>query len=446
MEFDNCSLFSNYVESIKGLTTGDDPRLTRCFWEFNTILPNWKKFQSTVNYSTFYGGREHLFYWCDGKGPMRDLPGSVLRRGSWGKQGILVSLMCELPVTLFNGDAHDGNTAALILKNPDYLSAIWSFCSSKDFNKAVRQIDKKLNVTNATLVKIPFNLEYWQGVSTKLYPIPKPFSNDPTQWLFNGNIIESTNPLHVAVVHLLGYSWPEQTNNTVNFEDCDGIMPIPSCSGAQLGVERLRSLLAIVYGDSWSNAKQDELLSQVGYAGKSLDDWLRNGFFEQHCKLFHNRPFIWHIWDGRRDGFSVLVNYHKLDKQLLEKLTYTYLGDWIGMQDEAVKSGEGGAEARLSAAKDLQDKLKLILEGEPSYDIYIRWKKPYEQPIGWEPDLNDGVRLNIRPFMVANILRRRPSIKWNKDRGRDSDVSERINDLHLTIAEKKAAREEHENR
>ena len=44
-----------------------------------------------------------------------------------------------------------------------------------------------------------------------------------------------------------------------------------------------------------------------------LDDWLRNDFFEEHCKLFQQRPFIWHIWDGRkRDGFHALVNYHKL--------------------------------------------------------------------------------------------------------------------------------------
>ena len=35
-------------------------------------------------------------------------------------------------------------------------------------------------------------------------------------------------------------------------------------------------------------------------------------FFAHHCELFHQRPFIWHIWDGRRDGFHALVNYHRL--------------------------------------------------------------------------------------------------------------------------------------
>jgi uncharacterized glyoxalase superfamily protein PhnB len=52
-----------------------------------------------------------------------------------------------------------------------------------------------------------------------------------------------------------------------------------------------------------------------------------------------------------------------------------------------------------------------------------------------EPDLNDGVRLNIRPFVQAGVLRARLNIKWNKDRGKNPNGSERHNDLHLTRAE-----------
>ena len=60
-------------------------------------------------------------------------------------------------------------------------------------------------------------------------------------------------------------------------------------------------------------------------------------------------------------------------------------------------------------------KLKLILAGEPSYDIIVRWKLLSEQPIGWNPELNDGVQMNIRPFVEAGILRKPPNIKWTKD-------------------------------
>src|SRR5207302_3776652 len=102
--------------------------------------------------------------------------------------------------------------------------------------------------------------------------------------------------------------------------------------------------------------------------------------------------------------------------------------------------GEAGANARLVAAQELQKKLEAILHGEPPYDIYVRWKPLAKQPIGWEPDLNDGVRLNIRPFVTAGVLRARFSVNWRKDRGMNPDGTERHNDLHFTRAEKEAAR------
>jgi len=141
----------------------------------------------------------------------------------------------------------------------------------------------------------------------------------------------------------------------------------------------------------------------------------------------------------------------------METLIYTYLGDWINRQKQEMKAGTDGAEERLAAAERLKKRLELILEGEAPYDIFVRWKPLEQQPVGWTPDLNDGVRLNIRPFLTvpdvgrrgAGILRDKPNINWNKDRGKDVESApwhhlfhgDRINDHHLTLAEKQRARE-----
>lgn len=87
---------------------------------------------------------------------------------------------------------------------------------------------------------------------------------------------------------------------------------------------------------------------------------------------------------------------------------------------------EGAAE-KLAAAKNLKKRLELILEGEAPYDIFVRWKPIEKQPIGWDPDLNDGVRLNIRHFLSVPMLVREvwaccatsPTSRGTKDRGKE---------------------------
>ena len=220
----------------------------------------------------------------------------------------------------------------------------------------------------------------------------------------------------------------------------DGIVCLPSVGGEQPAAERVRAVLAASFGDSWSSSKLDELLVEAGGKPGDLAGWLANVFFKDHCKVFGNRPFVWHVWDGLKDGFSALVNYHKLDRPTLEKLTYRTLGWWVDRQKADVEANVAGAESRLVAAVNLQKKLELILQGEPPYDIYVRWKSLAEQPIGWDPDIDDGVRLNIRPFVEAGVLRSKFTIHWKKDRGTNPDGSERHNDLHYTTTEKQQAR------
>jgi hypothetical protein len=290
-------------------------------------------------------------------------------------------------------------------------------------------------------VKVPFNLERWQKLAIETGPIPEPYTDRPTEWLFMGNPPESADPLQVATARLLGYQWPQQNADDLSIlSDQDGIVCLTPIAGEQSGAEQLRSLLAVAYGERWSLIFQDRLITLLGSSGKTLEQWLRDDYFNQHCELFHNRPFIWQVWDGLKDGFSVLINYHRLDYQTLEKLAYTYLGWWIDVQRKARDADEAGADGRLVAALELQNKLQFILDGEPPYDIYVRWKAKHQQAHGWNPDLNDGVRLNIRPFVNAGILRSKFTIHWNKDRGKNPDGSERFNEAHLTIAEKQEAR------
>ncbi|PAW64462.1 MAG: restriction endonuclease subunit M [Verrucomicrobiia bacterium Tous-C4TDCM] len=474
---DTSKLLANTCESWQGLVTSDNPRFMLTFWE--VWGKGWETYISSPTKTRLYGGRENVIYWMNGSGPLHSdgkahnfPPPSAL-----GRKGILLSQVRSLSATIYTGETFANGSSPVIPADEKTLPALWCFISTAEYQSAVRNVDKKTMVTNGSLLKVEFDLAHWQKVAAEKYPhgLPKPFSSDPTQWLFNGHPAGADQPLHVAVARLLGYQWPRQTGSSFpdcpaldpdgleHFADEDGIVCLSATKGEAPAAERLRALLAQALG----KLDLPALIAGAGIkASKSetLDDWLRDEFFEQHCALFDNRPFIWHLWDGHKSGFSALVNYHQLTHAKLENLTYAYLGDWIRRQQAAVEAEEAGSDAKLQAAKALQTRLKLILEGEPPYDLFVRWKPLSKQAIGWHPDLNDGVRMNIRPFLAtdipggkkgAGLLRTKPNIKWEKDRGKEPQrdkaefpwfwkgstfTGDRVNDVHLTKAQKEATR------
>ena len=440
-EVSNLPLLLNYAESLQGCGLADIVIFRKLFWEIERLGNGWVAHQSSPDGVGLYTGLHFAVKWDDGNGALANSPEATIRgRSAWGKNGIACAWLGRLPAGLYLGTLFDNSAAAIVPKNPSHFGAIWCFVSAPEFLREVRKINQKTQVANATLVKVPFDLAHWQKVAAEKYPdgLPKPFSSDPTQWLFNGHPAGATPAgagLHVAVARLLGYQWPRQTGSS--FPDCpalgpdglekladnDGIVCLPPLNREQPAAARLRNLLAAALG----NFDERALLNAAEAKKTTLEDWLRDEFFEQHCAFFHHRPFLWHIWDGRKDGFSAVVNYHRLNHANLQKLTYTYLGSWINDQEAAAKADTPGAAERLLAAQELQKELAKILEGEPPHDIFVRWKPLQKQARGWNPNINDGVRLNIRPFLLAKdvgkkgagILRSKPNIKWDKDRGKE---------------------------
>lgn len=492
----NGELLSTNAKSYQGLKTGDDGRFRRFLFELDKFDSRWRCLQSTVKSDLFFGGMESVIDWQNDGFPLARRQGLT----AWFRPGILVSQMGDLQSTIYCGYPFDSNVCPVIPDDPSALAAMYCFAISGNYRRELRKIDQKVSVANATMVKVPFDINHWVNVASDEFPfgLPKPFSDESTQWIFHGHpcgsvvwheknkvtavgeLRKDETVMQVAIARLLGYQWPTELDPEIELADeqrhwvkaCvalshlvddDGIACIPAVRGEKPAADRLEAMLQAAYGDAWNINVLNELLAVVG--ASSLEAWLRDKLFEQHCKLFGNRPFIWQVWDGLKDGFSAVINYHKLTADNLDRLIYTYLGDWIRTQEQGVKDKKDGADIRLAAALNLKTELEKIKEGEPGYDIFVRWKYLHEQPIGWNPDLNDGVRLNIRPFMSAKdmgkkgagILRAKPNIDWKKDRGTDVETAPwyhlgpvygesegaRINDHHLTRAEKLAAKEKY---
>ncbi len=474
------------AEARSGKATSDRPSFGRLFWELPATGKAWVFQQSTVKNTTHFGGRKHLIYGGDATDNGGGWLATATRFSSVAERqyqypgctGVAVSLM-SLHQTLYWGEVLDNSTGIIEPFDQRDIPAIWTFCSSSELASLVRQMNRKMSVEASTLVKVPFDRERWTKAAEERYPngLPEPYSDDPTQWIFHGDPCRSVvwdektkraahgplrfdkTVLQVAVARLLGYRWPaeddpamrlapeqralvERASRYDDLADADGIVCLSSARRERSAEDRLRELLARAYGGEWSAAVERRLIAAslstpVPPPPPSLHKWLRDYYFIEHCRLFHHRPFVWHVWDGRKDGFHALVNYHKLagpdgeGRRTLESLAFAYLHDWILRQRAEQSDGAPGADARLEHALDLQAALKRILEGEPPCDLFVRWKPLYAQAMGWDPDSDDGARLNIRPFMMAKlrkggrkgagVLRWKPNVKWGKDRGREPE-------------------------
>ena len=454
------------ADARNGLSAGDSPRFELLVWELARIGGTWERLQSSPSVSELFSGRHKIVRWEDEQGQMAALADSVRhlnhaaqnwRRGKpfWGRRGVVVSQI-GAKATVYSGDRFDGTCFVITPHDEADVPAVAAFALSGALRDGLLRIHPTWNLKSPkTLLDLAFDTDHWQREAAELFPagIPAPSSQNPTQWVFDGLPRTSDAPLQVAVARLLGYRWPEQQPDDLDrHTDDDGIVCIPAVRGERPAADRLADLLATAWGKDWHPQTLTDLLAAVGHRG-TLEEWLRDAFFKQHCELFHHRPFVWHVWDGHREGFSALVNYHKLDHEGLKSLTYSYLGDWIRTQEIEAKAGKSGAGDKLARAKALQQRLAAILEGEAPLDVFVRWKPIEQQPIGWHPDLDDGVRLNIRPFLMADdvgakgagVLRWKPNVKWTKDRGKNPPGSpwgeERHNDRHLKLAEKRAARD-----
>jgi len=214
-------------------------------------------------------------------------------------------------------------------------------------------------------------------------------------------------------------------------EDEDGIVPFISISCETNLVERVHHRLEGLFPNLQVAQVEAQVVNELkkrvkGYKRtESIAQWLENIFFDYHSSLYEKRPVIWHIAskpgaEGRA-AFGALVDYHKFDKNGMAKLRGTYLRDAIGLFRReaglALKEGRNDDQiewqSRLEEAGNLDERLRLVQEGhcegmeeaESDFRILTPWKSPDNRPKGWDPDIDDGVKVNIEPLQKARVLR-----------------------------------------
>jgi hypothetical protein len=214
--------------------------------------------------------------------------------------------------------------------------------------------------------------------------------------------------------------------------DEDGIVCLQRVFHEPPLIERLRRELAACFPEQDPNALETEVVNELkkktkGYRrAESLTEWLHDAFFEIHNALYLQRPLLWHLASNQvrtEPGFACIVHSHRFTAEGLAKLRSVYLRDRITtLRREAAQAGQDNKEAErlelLALAEEVEEfdtKLKHLQEGahtgteggDRDYRILTPWKSPAERPQGWNPDLDDGIKVNLAPLARTNLLRRK---------------------------------------
>lgn len=254
---------------------------------------------------------------------------------------------------------------------------------------------------------------------TLITPLPGPF--DPLPLCPPGMLLGSdglpARPAKIASVEWL------RARRSVNILPAEGTVANPSITDegypvsiawdgilvddpghADDIVRRVREVLVLLWADR-AEAVEKEACETLGV--KELRDYFRNprGFFEDHIKRYsksrRKAPIYWLLQSARK-SYGVWLYYHRLERDTVFKAIRHYVEPKIRGETTRLKE----LRARLGAAKEAmprRERTKREKEIDDQDGLITElglFKQALEQvaALDYDPDLNDGVVLNIAPF------------------------------------------------
>ena len=192
--------------------------------------------------------------------------------------------------------------------------------------------------------------------------------------------------------------------------DWDGILVDDSDHSDDV-ILRVRDVLEVLWNDR-AEAVEKEACEILGIS--ELRDYFRKpgagGFWDDHIKRYsksrRKAPIYW-LLQSTRKNYAIWIYYHRLDKDLLFQALVNYVEPKIRLEESRLESlrshksadGETGKEARRLA----KEARRLAKEAERQED-FLSELRDFEDKLRraanlhLEPDLNDGVVLNIAPL------------------------------------------------
>ena len=186
----------------------------------------------------------------------------------------------------------------------------------------------------------------------------------------------------------------------------DNVLPI--CDDDYLATDLTGLMIdffAKVYGEDTLEDNLKFIADALGGKGtprEVLRNYLLNGFYADHCKIYQKRPIYWLFSSGRKHAFKALVYMHRWEKVTVA----TVRTDYVHELQERYRTQLSMLENQLNSAVP-SDRVKLKKRQE-KFTAQLDEINKYEEKVHHladmmiDIDLDDGVKVNYAKF--ADIL------------------------------------------
>ena len=198
-----------------------------------------------------------------------------------------------------------------------------------------------------------------------------------------------------------GGEWDESKYKTV-IPDADNILPI--CDDDYFEddlANKIFKWVETVYGKETLEENLRFIADALGGKGTAREvirNYLLNGFYTDHLKIYQKRPIYWLFSSGKKNGFKALIYMHRYQPDLLARMRT----DYVHEQQERYRTQLSMLEESIASASP-SEKVKLNKRIAKLKDQALEISQ-YEEKIHHladqmiSIDLDDGVKVNYAKF------------------------------------------------
>ena len=141
-----------------------------------------------------------------------------------------------------------------------------------------------------------------------------------------------------------------------------------------------------------------DALGGKGTAREVIRNYLLNGFYADHLKIYQKRPIYWQFSSGKKNGFKALVYMHRYQPDLLARMRT----DYVHEQQERYRTQLTMLEESVDSAAP-SEKVKINKQIAKLRDQSLEIQK-FEEKVHHladqmiSIDLDDGVKVNYAKF------------------------------------------------